>query len=276
MLTAPKNVNGRPNTDVVFPLIIGRDLAQRWSKRFVIDFGQEKPLAEAAKYEMPFEHVKEHVKPWRERNHNPEHPAEWWRHFVPQRKMRENIRSLPRWIATPETSKHRFFVWITDNSVPDVSVIAILRSDDYAFGILHSKVHELWSFAQGSRIGAGNDIRYMPTRTFETFPFPWPLSTTDDDLTDAQAKHCDAISKASASLQKQREVWLNSSDIASEELWQRTVTNLYNNPPTWLSIAHEALDNAVFAAYGWSTDMSDDDILTQLLKLNGERAAASS
>lgn len=272
MLNAPLNVNGHPNSDVVFPLLIGRDLAQRWSERFVIDFGEERSMAEAAQYELPFEHAKAEVQPWRKAHPNPEHPEEWWQHFVPQRKMRNAIAALPRWIATPETSTHRFFAWITDNSVPDVSVVVILRSDDFAFGVLASRAHSLWSLAQASRIGVGDDPRYMPTRTFLTFPFPWPLDAADDALTEAQITHRDAIAAAAVSLDDQREAWLNPPNADPDELRQRTMTNLYNDPPVWLQIAHREIDEAVFAAYGWPADLSDDEVLGRLLALNLERA----
>ena len=272
MLNAPLNVNGRSNSDVVFPLLIGRDLAQRWSERFVIDFGEERSMAEAAQYELPFEHAKAEVQPWRKAHPNPEHPKEWWRHFVPQRKMRNAIASLPRWIATPETSTHRFFSWIADNSVPDVSVVVILRSDDFAFGVLASRAHSLWSLAQASRIGVGDDPRYMPTRTFNTFPFPWPLNTPDDALTEAQLAHRDAIAAAAVSLDDQREAWLNPPNADPDELRQRTMTNLYNAPPVWLQIAHQEIDEAVSAAYGWPADLPDDEILARLLALNVNRS----
>ena len=55
---------------------------------------------------------------------------------------------------------------------------------------------------------------------------------------------------------------------AAKVLKQHTLTNLYNARPQWLD-AHEALDAAVAAAYGWSTDISDDDVLHELLALNG-------
>ena len=38
---------------------------------------------------------------------------------------------------------------------------------------------------------------------------------------------------------------------AERELRRRTLTNLYNARPAWLSHLHAALDSAVFAAYGW-------------------------
>ena len=44
------------------------------------------------------------------------------------------------------------------------------------FGILHSRFHEAWSLRLGTWLGKGNDPRYTPTTTFETFPFPDGLS----------------------------------------------------------------------------------------------------
>ncbi len=54
---------------------------------------------------------------------------------------------------------------------------------------------------------------------------------------------------------------------------KRTLTNLYNARPTWLQLAHEQLDKAVFDAYGWPDDLADPEILERLLALNLERAA---
>jgi len=57
-------------------------------------------------------------------------------------------------------------------------------------------------------------------------------------------------------------------------LAKRTLTNLYNERPTWLDLAHRKLDAAVFAAYGWEPSLSDDEILTRLLALNQQRATS--
>ena len=59
----------------------------------------------------------------------------------------------------------------------------------------------------------------------------------------------------------------------------RTLTNLYNERPSWLDHAHRDLDQAVAAAYGWQADfdtgvLSDDEILKRLFALNQERASA--
>ena len=57
-------------------------------------------------------------------------------------------------------------------------------------------------------------------------------------------------------------------------LSKRTLTNLYNQRPAWLALAHKKLDEAVFAAYGWDPGMSDKELLARLLALNLERAKA--
>ena len=56
---------------------------------------------------------------------------------------------------------------------------------------------------------------------------------------------------------------------AAKALKKRTLTNLYNARPQWLADAHATLDAAVAASYGWSADISDDDVLRELLALNG-------
>jgi MmeI, N-terminal domain/MmeI, helicase spacer domain len=61
---------------------------------------------------------------------------------------------------------------------------------------------------------------------------------------------------------------------AAVKLKARTLTNLYNERPRWLADAHDALDRAVAAAYGWPEDISTDDALARLLALNLERARA--
>ncbi len=119
-------------------------------------------------------------------------------------------------------------------------------------------------------LGVGNDPRYTPTTTFETFPFPWPPGHEPQDDPRVQA-----IAQAAKDLVAKRDAWLNPPGLSGKELQKRTLTNLYNARPTWLDLAHKKLDAAVFATYGWPPALSDEEILAQLLALNLERAGAA-
>lgn len=73
---------------------------------WIIDFGATMSEADAALYEAPFEYVAEHVKPERIQNPRPVRAKYWWRHGDPQPAMRAALKGLPRYIATPEVTKH--------------------------------------------------------------------------------------------------------------------------------------------------------------------------
>jgi len=100
-----------------------------------------------------------------------------------------------------------------------------------------------------------------------------------------------AIAEAARRLNELREAWLNPPDLvervaevvpdfperivpvspeAAAVLRKRTLTNLYNERPAWLDNAHRELDTAVATAYGWPTDIGEEDALVRLLALNLE------
>jgi hypothetical protein len=137
-----------------------------------------------------------------------------------------------------------------------------MRDDDYTFGVLQSRVHELWARGTGTQLReVESGFRYTPTTTFETFPFPRP--------TDQQREK---VGEAARRLVELRDGWLNPPGLAPEDLEDRTLTNLYNQRASWLEHAHAELDAAVFAAYGWPTSLTDVDVLERLLAINLERA----
>jgi type II restriction/modification system DNA methylase subunit YeeA len=174
------------------------------------------------------------------------------------------------------------------------------RDDDTTFGILYSRFHELWSLRMGTWLGVGNDPRYTPSTTFETFPFPEGLTPDIPASVYADDPRAQAIAAAAADLNARREAWLNPPDLvrrvpevvpgypdrllpvddaAEAALKKRTLTNLYNARPAWLDHAHRRLDEAVADAYGWGEDwragrLDDDAILARLFALNQARAGA--
>ena len=216
---------------------------------------------------------------------------------------------LKRYIATVRVSKHRFFVWKDVSCLPDTRLCVIARADDLIFGILSSRLHEIWALANASIHGDGTEggrPTYNGKSCFETFPFPPGLTPRDTAPVAGQASPpcmaneivAENIAAAARRLNELREAWLNPAEwvdwvITPEEekagfpkrpvakpgheadLKKRTLTNLYNARPAWLDLAHKALDQAVAAAYNWpdyTPGMPDEEILRRLLALNLERA----
>ena len=264
MLSAPLNVNGRSNSDVVRRVATAVDLTKRSRNKWTVDFGLM-TLEEAAQYEAPFEYVKGEVYPVRVRNRRAAYAEKWWQYAEPRPGMRKALEDKVRYIATPRVSKHRVFVWLTPDVLANDGTIVFASSEDYFFGVLHSKTHELWARGKGTQLReAESGFRYTPSTTFETFPFPEP--------TDEQREE---ISAAAKRLDELRRNWLDPEGASEAELKKRTLTNLYNTWPTWLRNAHEQLDKAVLAAYGWPADIADEDLLKNLLALNLERATTT-
>jgi hypothetical protein len=131
------------------------------------------------------------------------------------------------------------FAWVESTVLSDDGVFVFARSDDYFFGVLHSRLHEVWARAQGTQLRERESgFRYTPTTCFETFPFPFPLkeplpqgeSTPESEALAAHhyftAKEDPApygadvdrtaIAAAAKALNELRERWLNPPE------WTRT------------------------------------------------------
>ena len=263
MLADPVNPNGRPNADVVKPRLGGQDVTGRPRGGYVIDF-VDRSEEDASYYEMPFEYVRQHVKPERLKSRDVGMRTSWWLHGRSRPALRAALAGKSRCIVTPEVAKHRLFAWMDTATIPDHKLHVFPRDDDYFFGVLHSRIHEVWSLAQCSWMGVGNDPSYSSSRTFATFPFPWPPGQEPAD--DPRVR---AIADAARALVEKRDAWLNPPGATPADLAKRTLTQLYNARPAWLDALHRALDGAVCAAYGWPGDLPDEGVLERLLGLNG-------
>jgi len=207
----------------------------------------------------------------------------FWRLWNTRHDLRAKLATRERYLATPRVSKHRLFTWLESSTLPDARVVAVATERDDHFGVLSSSLHAIWAHRVGTRHGVAGDITYNHTVCFETFPLPWAPGDepgAGEDGHDLLA----AIGEAARELDEQRERWLNppewidriakAVDLAEDfgdvpeeargllrrsaimaaaakdkRLKQRTLTNLYNERPTWLRLAHRRLDEAVLAAY---------------------------
>src|SRR5271157_770329 len=229
----------------------------------------------------------------------------WWIHVEARPSMREKLGRIPRFIATARVSKHRLFSWVESPTLPDCQLIVFARSEDYFIGVLQSRLHEVWARSLGTQVRERESgFRYTPASCFETFPLPVLIETQRDAIAQADKRLDELRSNWLNPPEWVREEILEfpgsidgpwtryvqnpddrgigtvryprlvAKDAHVFDLAKRTLTNLYNKPPTWLDLAHKALDEAVFDAYGWDPSMTDEQILAALLELNLQRSAA--
>jgi SAM-dependent methyltransferase len=284
----------------------------RGSLGWIIDFGVQCTEERAAGYEGPFEFVRRSVMLSRQSHSEEARRDRWWIHKRPRPEMRRALEGMGRYLVTPRVGKHRTFVWLEAPTLPDSRLFVFATNAWEVFGILQCRVHEVWSLRMGARHGDGEDggrPTYNNEVCFETFPFPNPSDAQQDAIATA-AQELDRLrtnwlnppewtrievlefpgtvggpwdrfierSAGGPPLEagaigtvRYPRVVARDADCATK-LKKRTLTNLYNERPTWLDLAHRRLDEAVFAAYGWDAGMSDDELLAALLALNLEAA----
>ena len=238
------NPNGRPNSDVLKPWINGQDIAKRPSDTWIIDFGVDMSLQVASLYEHPFEHVLLHVKPERDKNNDRGRRENWWRFGRNGADMRQACVGLSRVIVTPRVAKHRYFVWISGMASPDSRLCVIARSDDLSFGLLSSRQHLIWAFANASMHGIGNDPTYNTASCFETFPFPSGLTPRDTaPVNPAQTGSLDAAERNPGALRHESPdsaelhpgyACTNAEAIAAAAKRLNQLRENWLNPPEWV------------------------------------------
>ncbi|MEM1095717.1 MAG: DNA methyltransferase [Bacteroidota bacterium] len=254
----------------------GRDLTSTPRRVFAIDFYGLSPAEARTAEPVLFQHVVEHVKPSRDKNKNKKIREQWWLYARTRPMLRDALNGLERFIATVETSKHRFFQFLDASILPDHMLIAFALDDAYHLGVLSSRIHVTWALAAGGTLE--DRPRYNKTVCFD--PFPFPTATESQQVAIRQlGEELDAFRKAR---------------LAEHE--KLTMTDLYNVlerlragiPPaefskkeqhiheqglvSVLKTLHDDLDDAVAAAYGWPADLTDEGILERLVALNAQRA----
>ena len=212
-LTLPSNANGRPNADVLRPWANGMDVTRRASDTWIIDFGWTMSEADAEYYAAPYAYVAEHVRPVRAMNKRDVYARDWWRHVEARQGMHKALTGLQRFLVTPRVAKHRTFTWLPARTLPDTRLFAFARDDDFFFGMLHSRFHELWSLATASWHGVGNDPTYNATVCFETFPFPAGLEPNIPAAAYAADPRAVAVASAAEALVTARDRWLNPPEL---------------------------------------------------------------
>ena len=258
----------------------GRDLTKTPRGVMVIDlFGLE---AEDVRRRYPevYQHVYETVKVQRDERaetsstkDSAKYAEDWWLFGKTRAALREALAGLPRYIATVETSKHRFFQFLDAEILPDNMLVCIASDDAYYLGVLSSRFHVAWALAAGGTLE--DRPRYNKTRCFETFPFPEATDVQQEKIR-RLAEDLDAHRKARLAQHAKLTMTglynvlekLRTGDALTEkeaEIHEQGLVSV-------LRALHDDLDSAVAAAYGWDADLPEADVLERLVDLNHERA----
>ena len=240
----------------------------------------------------------ERAKPSRANDKRKAYRENWWFFAEARPAMRAALADLQRYIGTTETAKHRVFMFLDTQIVPDQKIRVIATADASLLGMLSSQIHVTWALAAGATLE--DRPVYNGSRCFEPFPFP----TAGDE----QTGHIRDLAEELDAHRKRQQA-------AHPDL---TLTGMYNvldklrsgEPLTAkervlheqglvsvLRQLHDDLDAAVLDAYGWSDLLPllriargndapaagqtrddakrafDEAILERLVALNAERAA---
>jgi hypothetical protein len=221
-------------------------------ERWIIDFS-DMSIEEVSEYVLPFEQVKNGVKPERDKNRRTTRRINWWKFGENAPKMRRTLAPLSQYFAVPRLSKWAIFIPSPISWLPGDRAVVVASEDFYILGILSSKTHRTWMHSQKSTLE--DRTAYTPTSCFETFPFPQNPSPK-------------LVEKIRATTHE-----LHNYRTEQMEKKQWGITQLYNKffyePSSQLYKLHAKLDQLVMQAYGFS---SDDDVLERLLALNLELA----
>jgi hypothetical protein len=252
----------------------GRDLTGVPRGVMVIDlFGLQ--IDEVPKrFPEVYQWIYDRVKPERDQNPRASRKENWWIFGEPISTFRPALRDLGRYIATVETSKHRFFVFLDADILPDNKLVNIALDDAFYLGVLSSKIHVTWALAAGGHLGVGNDPVYVKTRCFDPFPFPI-CSDAQKTSIRSHAEELDGHRK------RQQHLFptLKMTDLynvlqklrAGESLEEREQEVHEGGLVAVLKEIHDKLDAAVADAFGWPANMANDEILQRVVTLNAER-----
>jgi hypothetical protein len=275
--------------DAVRPYLSGKDLTDNRPPRLIIDFFGLSESEARQKHPRLFQHVLEHVKPFRDQVARSNHRLNWWIFGEARPGMRKALEALHRYIATTETSKYRLFTFLPTRILPDQKIRVIAHDDAWLLAVLSSRVHVHWATSIGGRVGKGNDPVYNNTLCFDPFPFPDPSETIRTTLRDlgeeldatrktVQAEHPDlTLTGLYNVLEKIRAG--TPLDAKDQDVKERGRVLI-------LKDLHDQIDRATLQAYGWddmipllssSDDQArkrlDETLLERLVALNAERAA---
>lgn len=249
---------------VIYRVANGQEINNRPDQspgRFIINFG-EMSEDEAREFPTPFSIIETRVKPARLAQKNPTAQERWWRYYRYNKDSYAQIRALERCFVAAATTKYLSFS-SAPTDIVFLNTLYVFATDRWdLFSIFHSAIHEVWARKYSGALK--QDLRYSPTDCVDTFALPsgqWqsinPLLVT---VGERYHEHRRAL---------MLRLWLGLTDIYNlfhdRELTPAEVARVSKKPAEadagyqgvlQLRALHRELDEAVLAAYGWTSQVT--------------------
>lgn len=271
-------------TEIIKPYRNGRDLMDHSRGALVIDaFGMTEAELQS-RWPQIYSHLLNYVKPHRDSNRRDSIRQYWWLFGWPRPELRKALATLSRYVVTVETTKHRVFQFVDRSIIPDHMLVCIALCDGMELGVLSSRFHMQWTYANSGLLGVASfkqGHRYTKTQCFDPFPFP---DSSDESLKSQirdAAEKLDALRKdvlarhEDLTLTKLYNVLeaLRAAEKAGTVLSDKDRDTAERGCVSLIRQYHDTIDDLVADAYGWPRDLTDEEILERLVALNKERAA---
>ncbi len=291
--------------DHILPYRNGRDIAQTPRGVMVIDLYPLSVDEVCERFPKVYQHVVERVKPERDQNNRDAYRENWWIFGEPRSDLRPVLCALDRYIATVETSKHRFFQFLDADIRPDNMLVCVGSDSSRLLAVLSSRANVRWSIEAGGWLGMGNDPRYSKSRTFDPMPFPaFEEAGAEGEILSRLGDRLDAFRKDRIG----EHDFLTVTSLYNALERERRLDNDCDVPPlsdeerdiheaglvSVLKEIHDDIDRAVLRAYGWvdlipalvgkpgatapsrhktpEQEEAEAELLSRMVMLNRERA----
>ncbi len=163
---------------VVLPILNGDEINNSPTlepTRFALYFA-DWPLNRAATFSGAMDWIERNVRPYRETHIEKPLRENWWIFKRPTLELYDAIRSLARCFVISRTTKHLMFVE-APKSIVFSKALAVFTTDRWDhFAVVQSTIHEVWARKYSGALK--QDLRYSPSKCFETFAFPEGLWQT--------------------------------------------------------------------------------------------------
>ena len=208
------------NRDVVLPVFNGQELnnaPKQEAERSVINFW-DWPLERARRYVRPFELAEARVKPFRDTQKRAANREYWWHYNESRVGLRRNLATLQHCFGAAATTKHLNFSALPVSYV-FTHAIKIFTTDRWdLYAVAQSTIHEVWARKYSGSLK--QDLRYSPSKCFETFAFPEGLwQTANPGLATLGERYHEHRKRRQVARPCRRERWSDHDPVAPHHSW---------------------------------------------------------